>query len=128
MIVVRKQNMKKHQGNVFVSGKNLLDRAKSKTLVSNLRSRDIKEVDKPEDADVVIMVKGDSQQERIVEIQKLGKRFFMMNPNEPGQGDYTFNLMSGIATFPYQAAQWAWSMIHEPEKWTTIGKEKNEKA
>ena len=99
---------------VWVCGSELLPKDKSDALQVELKKRDIT-VAEFEEANVVIFVIGSDKDGKLREqAAKMDKRFFYLRPDE----DSIFgSAMLGEAVLPKDAAQWAWSVINQPEKW-----------
>lgn len=103
-----------NEGKVFVSGKGLLPKEKRLKLEIEIRARKLQETNELSNADVVIVVIGESTRARCAEAREAGKPFFLMRV----EMDSIFaSSLIGEAILPEDAAEWAWSVVNEPEKW-----------
>ncbi len=110
---------------VFILGEWLLSASRLASLRKELKKRKIKIVN-PRRSDVFIYIIGsDPDESQRQQLLRQNRRMIVMRAehDEPA----LLCALIGEAVEPEQAAQWAWSVINEPERWTTMGGKNGEK-
>ena len=107
------------QVKVYIPGIKLIPSQRRLQLRRELKKREVNISENLQDADVLLHIIGSDKDKQFrQQARQQGKPFIMMRPNE----DDTILgcMMIGEAILPEHAAEWVWSVINEPEKWTTI--------